>query len=130
MNAPIVAPSVAAPVLPDPTANLLQLIILLGFAVAVFLVLRPSLKRTLDALLRLPAGTTFYLRALLVAVVLLALKEIVSPIELKPGARFMEYVWAEASALSNVQGGLYGLVIIYVALVTVLALFLRGRRVE
>lgn len=130
MNAPIVVPSVAAPVLPDPTANLLQLIILLGFAVAVFLVLRPSLKETLDALLRLPAGTTFYLRALLVAVALLALKEALSPIELKQGASFMEYVWAEASALSGVQGGLYGIVIIYVALVTVLALVLRGRRVE
>jgi len=101
--------------------------------VVVFLVdrlLRPSLRQLLEEITGLPAATEFYLRSLVIVLVFVAVSACVGSVhtDIKPGARFMEYVWAEASDLQNVLQGIFGVLLGYVALITILVAALRRRQ--
>jgi hypothetical protein len=101
--------------------------------VVVFLVdrlLRPSLQQLLEEITGLAAATTFYLRSLVIVLVFVAVSACVGSVhtDIKAGARFMEYVWAEARDLQNVLQGIFGVLLGYVALITILVAALRRRQ--
>lgn len=71
--------------------------------------------------LRLPAGTTFYLRSFLVGLVLVIVSgATAATFDLKPDAHFMEYVWKFANVFSTVLERASLLWVAYLLLVTML----------
>ena len=98
----------------------------LGLAFALYALLRRSLRALLDRVIRLPAGTTFYLRALLLIFFLVALSATVSSqFDLKPDAHFMEYVWLIAAAMAHFFENVFWGLMAYLAMVTVLLVVLK-----
>lgn len=100
--------------------------------VVVFLVdrlLRPSLRQVLEEITALPAATEFYLRSLAIVVVFVALSACLGSVhsDLKADSRFMEYVWSVGGDLQNVLQGVFGVLLGYVALITILVAALRRR---
>jgi hypothetical protein len=73
-----------------------------GIALVVYALLRKNLRELLTNVITLPAGTTFYLRAFVLVLLFVALAKVVTPMEQKPEAHFMQYVWAVAANLSGV----------------------------
>ena len=99
-----------------------------GAAVAIYVLVREHLTALLDEVVRLSAGTTFYLRVFGLCIFLCADSGVLSSaFDLKPDAKLMEYVWkvaaAVSSALSNVSLVLMG----FLTLMTVLVVVLRRR---
>ena len=100
----------------------------LVLALAIWLAISPSLRGLLNQVLKLSDGTTFYLRTLLVGLLLGVGAGVVSTtFDLKPGSHFMEYVWRAASGLENVLQFFFGFVLAYLLLVTILVAVLRPR---
>ena len=100
--------------------------------VVIFLVdrlLRPSLRQLLEEITGLPAATEFYLRSFVIVVAFVAVSACLGSghSDLKADSRFMEYVWSVASDLQNVLQGIFGVLLGYVALITILVAAL-GRR--
>jgi len=88
--------------------------------------LRQSLRALLDRVVRLPAGTQFYLRGLLLTFLLLALSNAVgNQLDLKPNAHFMEYVWAIAGNLAHFFENVVAGLLAYIAMVTILVAVLK-----
>jgi len=105
----------------------------LAALVVVFVVdrlLRPSLRQLLEEVTGLPAATEFYLRSLLIVLVFMAASAPLGSVhnDLKAGSRFMEYVWSVADDLQNVLEGIFGVLLGYVALITILMAALRRRQ--
>lgn len=103
---------------------------LLAISVAVptilFLLLRPSLNDLLRHTLKLQAGITFYLRSFLLVLYLAALSAAIgTSFDLKPGSRFMEYVWKGAEGVSSTLEKTLWFVAIYLVLITVLVATLK-----
>ena len=101
--------------------------------IIVFLVnrfLRPSLRQLLEEITGLPAATEFYLRSFLIVVFLVAAAASIGSThsELKPDSHFMEYVWSVADDLKSVLQGIFGVVLGYVAMITILVASLRRRQ--
>ena len=99
----------------------------------VFLVdrlLRPSLRQLLEEITGLPAATEFYLRSFLVVIFFIAISTSIgsSHSELKGDSRFMEYVWSVAGDLKDVLQGIFGVLLGYVAMITILVASLRPRQ--
>ncbi len=115
---------------PNTVATLVQFAVLLGAAVGIYAGLSKGLRELLDKLLKLPAGTTFYLRSFALVLVFVALEEALSPIDLDPSSAFMEFVWAEARTISSALGKFYVVLMVYLGLVTVLTAVLRRRDAE
>jgi hypothetical protein len=113
----------------DNIAGFLTLFVLsLVLTFATWAALSPSLRGLLDQVLKLPDGTTFYLRTLLVGLLLGAAAGIVNTtFDLKPGSAFMEYVWRTASGLEDVLQFFFGFILVYLLLVTILVAVLRPR---
>ena len=114
------------------SANLIgysvQLILVVGLAIAVYRLIRPSLGALLDQLLALPAGTEFFLRALLLLLMFAGLQEAVGDRwNHEPGTAFMEYVWDIASTLGNSIETVYWFIVIFLVLMTILTSVLRRR---
>lgn len=111
---------------------------LLGFAVLVVLsvaialliyrLLCEDLRGLLSPTLRIPAGTSFYLRALLIVLLFAALAgSIGKEFSLKPEAHFIEYLWSVNSGLKDVlQNSLLSL-LGYLVLITVLVATLKPK---
>lgn len=108
-------------------AFLLGLCISVGLVLILYTLLGKSLRELLDRVIRLPAGTTFYVRALVLILLCGALSKVISGVHQKPEAHFMEYVWSVASDMSGVFDNLFGILIAYVAIVTVLVVVLRPK---
>jgi hypothetical protein len=106
--------------------------LLVALAVVFFVdrLLRPSLRQLLEEITGLPAATEFYLRSLVIVLVFVAASASFNSVhtDIKAGSRFMEYVWAEASDLQNVMQGIFGVLLGYVALITILVAALRRRQ--
>ncbi len=95
---------------------------------AIWAALSPSLRGLLNQVLKLPDGTTFYLRTLLAGLLLAAAAGTVgTTFDLKLGSAFMEYAWTLASGLANVLLFFFGFMLVYLLLVTILVAVLRPR---
>lgn len=104
-----------------------DLILGIGVALAVYSLLGASLRRLLDNVIALPDGTAFYLRALALILVCVALNKVITGVHQKPDAHAMEYVWAVAGDLSNVFGNLFVVLLVYLGLITVLVAVLKPK---
>lgn len=107
---------------------LVQLLLAIGVVLLAYALIRTSLRDLLDQLLKLPAGTTFYQRSLLVILLFGALGQAVGhKFELKPDSAFMEYVWEVAAALGSVLETTFWFFIVYLVQMTILAAVLRRK---
>jgi hypothetical protein len=105
---------------------LLALSLALTFAIWAFV--SKSLESLLNQALRLPDGTTFYLRTFLIGLLLAAFAGgLGATFNLKPGDPFMEYVWRVAAGMQQVCQYLFGFLLVYLILITVLVAVLRAK---
>lgn len=104
-----------------------DVVISVGIVFALYNLLGKSLQELLDKMIRLPAASVFYMRALVLIMLCGALGKVVSGIHQKPDDHFMEYVWAVARDISNVFDNLFVMLLIYVAIVTVLVVVLKPK---
>ncbi|HEV2196339.1 MAG TPA: hypothetical protein VGR55_12220 [Candidatus Acidoferrum sp.] len=98
-----------------------------GIVLALYALLGKSLRELLDKTVRLPAGSSFYMRALILILLCTALSKVINGIHQKPDAHFMEYVWAVAGDISNVFENVFGVLLAYVAIVTILVVVLKPK---
>jgi len=101
--------------------------------VIVFLVdrlLRPSLRNLLEEVTALPAATEFYLRSFVIVILFMAMGTCIGSVhnDLKSDSRFMEYVWSVAGDLQHVLEGIFGVLLGYATLITILVASLRRRQ--
>ncbi len=112
--------------------NLSGFVVLLTISIAISLLVyalaRKSLCGLLDEVVKLPSGTTFYMRLFLIGLVFIALSSALeTEFVLKEDAAFMEYVWRIADGLSSVFGITCLFITGYLFLVTILIAVLRHR---
>jgi len=104
------------------------LLLSLGLTFVIWAAVSKSLRGLLNEVVKLPAGTTFYLRTLLIGLLLAAAAGGIGTVfNLKADDHFMEYVWKVASGLESVCEYFFGFLLGYLALVTVLVAVLRSR---
>ncbi len=108
-------------------AFLFDLLISVGIVLLLYTLLGKSLRDLLDKTIRLPAGSTFYMRALVVVLLCGALARVISGIHQKPDDHFIEYVWAVARDISNVFDNLIVILLVYVGIVTILVVVLKPK---
>jgi hypothetical protein len=98
-----------------------------GIALAIYGMLRTSLRELLNNVIKLPEGTTFYVRTLALVLLFVPLEKAITGIHMKPDAHFMEYVWAVASDMSGIFENLAVSLLVYLGMVTVLVAVLRPK---
>ena len=108
-------------------AFLFDIVIAVGLVLILYTLLGKNLRELLDKVIRLPAGSTFYMRALVLILLCGAVSKVISGVHQKADAHFMEYVWAVAGDISNVFDNLFVILLAYVAIVTVLVVVLRPK---
>jgi hypothetical protein len=108
-------------------AFLFDLVISVTVILIIYNLLGKSLRELLDKVIRLPAGTAFYMRAFFLILFCAALSKVVSGVHQKPDAHFMEYVWAVATDISGLFDSLILTLLAYVAAVTILVAVLRPK---
>jgi hypothetical protein len=102
--------------------------LLLLLTLAIWALVSKSLQGLLNQALKLPDGTTFYLRTFLLGLLLAAFAGgLGTTFNLKPGDPFMEYVWRVAGGLHEVCEYFFAFLLGYLALVTVLVAVLRAK---
>jgi len=107
-------------------AFFLLLVLSLAISTVLFLLLRSSLIDLLRHTLKLPAGVTFYLRSFLLLVFLSGLSAAIgTSFDLKPGSRFMEYIWKGAEGMSSTLEKTLWFVALYLVLITILVATLK-----
>ena len=108
------------------SAFLTLLVLSLAVPTILFLLLRASLSDLLRHTLKLQAGVTFYLRSFLLVLFLSALSAAIgTSFDLKPGSRFMEYVWKGAEGVSSTLEKTVWFVAAHLVLVTILVATLK-----
>jgi preprotein translocase subunit SecG len=108
------------------SAFLILLVLSLAVPTILFLLVRSSLSDLLRHTLQLQAGVTFYLRSFLLVLFLSALSAAIgTSFDLKPGSRFMEYVWKGAEGASSTLEKTLWFVAVYLVLITVLVATLK-----
>jgi hypothetical protein len=111
---------------PALSAFLFLLVLSLLIPITLFLLLRASLADLLRNTVKLPSGTTFYLRSFFLILILAALSaSIGTTFEMKPDAHFMEYVWRVAEGISSSLEKSVWFVAAYLILITVLVATLK-----
>ncbi|HYM75215.1 MAG TPA: hypothetical protein VE377_04485 [Candidatus Dormibacteraeota bacterium] len=115
---------------PRGIAFVCSLVVVVVVAVLVDRLLRPSLRQLLEEVTGLPAATEFYLRSFAIVVFFVAAAACLGSThsDLKSDSRFMEYVWSVAGDLQSVLQGIFGVLLGYVALITILIAALRRRQ--
>ena len=108
-------------------AFLLDVLLSVGIVVLIYKSISQSLRGLLDKVIRMPEGTSFYMRALVLVLLCIVLSKVVTGIHLKPEAHFMEYVWALANDISGVFESLFATLLVYVGVVTLLVVVLKPR---
>jgi hypothetical protein len=105
-------------------------VVVLAVVYLVDRVIRPSLRNLLEEITALPAATEFYLRSFEIVVLFVGLAVAVGAnhSELKAESRFMEYVWTVGADLQSILQGIFGVLLGYVALITILIAALRRRQ--
>jgi len=116
---------------PRTIAFIASFLIVFAIAILVDRVLRPSLRQLLQEITGLPAATEFYLRSFMIVIFFIAVASALgsSHSDLKADSHFMEYVWAVASDLKDALQGIFGALLGYVTLITILVAALRRRQV-
>jgi hypothetical protein len=112
--------------------NLAGFVILLALALlltfAIWALVSKSLEGLLDQALKLPDGTTFYLRSFLIGLLLADFAgSLGTNFNFKPSDPFMEYVWRVAAGLQEVCEFFFAFLLGYLVLVTVLVAVLRAK---
>jgi hypothetical protein len=104
------------------------LIISIGAALLVYALVKKYLSELLDKVVKLKAGTAFYVRIYLIGLVFIALSAALNvEFSLKEGAVVMEYVWKVADGLSTMFGQTILFIFGYLILVTILVAVLRKK---
>lgn len=104
------------------------LLISLGLTFAIWAAVSKSLQGLLNQVVKLPDGTTFYLRTFLIGLLLAAAAGGIGTVfNLKAEDPFMEYVWKVASGLESVCQYSFGFLLGYLVLITVLVAVLRAK---
>jgi hypothetical protein len=102
------------------------LVISIIVALTIYLLTRKSLRRLLDEVIKLPSGTTFYLRLFSIGLLFITLSvSLESDFNLKADAAFMEYIWEIADGLSSLFGNICFFILGYLTLVTIILAVLR-----
>ncbi len=102
----------------------------IGVALIVYALTRRSLRHLLDDVIKLPSGTSFYLRLFSIGLFFIAFSASLEiKFDLKADASFMEYVWKIAIGLSTVFGNTCLFIIGYLTLITVLLAVLKYKNV-
>lgn len=103
------------------SAFLILLVLALAVPIALFLLLRGSLRELLQRTVKLPAGVTFFLRSFFLTLTVSALSAAIGiSFDMKPDSPFMEYVWKEAGGLSSALEQMLWFIALYVTLVAIL----------
>jgi len=98
-------------------------------ALVVHLLVRRSLRDLLADTIKLPSGTTFYTRMLLIGLYLIALAAAVQTnFNLEEGSAVMEYVWKVGDGLASAFGNICLFIAGYLLLITILVAVLRRKR--
>jgi len=115
---------------PRTIAFSVSFVIVIALAFLVDRLIRPSLRKLLDEITALPPATDFYLRSFSIVVFFMALATAVGSAhgDVNPGSHFMEYVWSISSDLKDVLQGIFGILLGYVAMITILVAALRRRQ--
>lgn len=115
---------------PRGIAFIASFVLVLAIVFLVDRLLRPSLRHLLEEVTGLPAATEFYLRSFVIVVLFVAASASLGAVhsDLKADSRFMEYVWSVADDLHTVLQGIFGVLLGYVALITILVAALRRRQ--
>ena len=104
-------------------------ILALATALVVHLLVRKSLRDLLDSTVKLPAGTMFYTRILVIGLYLIALAAAVKAnFNLEEGSAFMEYVWEVGDGLASAFGNICLFIAGYLLIITILVAVLRRKR--
>ena len=105
---------------------LVQLLLVIGLMLTIYALIRTSLRKLLDQVLKFADGTEFYMRALLLLLLFAGLQEAIGDKwEYKADAAFMEYVWNIATTIGEALTQAFWSFIIYIALITILTATLR-----
>ncbi len=100
----------------------------IGTALVVYVLVRRSLNTLLDEVVKLPSGTTFYLRLFMISLVFIAASSVLDTrFALEADAAFMEYVWRVAGGVATVFGMTCLFLLGYLVLITILITVLRPR---
>jgi ABC-type spermidine/putrescine transport system permease subunit I len=105
-------------------------VVAIAFALLVDRLIRPSLQQLLEEITVLPAATEFYLRSFAIVVFFVAGSSALGSAhgDLSATSRFMEYVWSTADTLKSAMEGIFGVLLGYVAMITILVAALRRRQ--
>lgn len=105
---------------PADWALLVILILAIVLAFLTYRLANKGLNELLARTVTVSGGVIFFRRAFLLMLIYGAVQVVgVSP-QLKPGAHFMEYIWAVATGLQNCFGFLFLTLAIYLILMTIL----------
>lgn len=95
-------------------------------SVLLYLLVRWCLKELVLESVKIPGAAKFYLRILIVVLVLAAISSTIGQTVKQEGA-FMEQVWQVASSLQEFMGVLIYILMVYVFMITILLAHLRRR---
>ena len=115
---------------PRSVAFCISFVLVIAVAFLVDRLIRPSLRNLLEEITALPPATDFYLRSFAIVVFFMALATAIGSThsDLNPGAHFMEYVWSISTDLKDVLQGIFGVLLGYTAMITILVACLRRRQ--
>jgi len=115
---------------PRSIAFCISFVIVIAVAFLVDRLIRPSLGKLLEEITALPPATEFYLRSFAIAIFFMAIATALDSThsDVNPGSHFMEYVWSIASDLKDVLQGIFGVLLGYTAMITILVACLRRRQ--
>lgn len=106
---------------PNIIGFIVLLVISIGVAFLVYALVQKYLRALLDKVVKVKAGTAFYIRIFTIGLVFIALSAALDvEFSLKQGAVIMEYVWKVADGLSKVFGQTTLFIFGYLILITIL----------
>jgi hypothetical protein len=95
-------------------------------ALIIYFIIQRSLRELLNEVIRLSSCTIFYMRILLIGLLLICLSGALDDkFPLSNNAAFMEYVWKAADGFSLVFGMTCFFITVYLLLITILVTVLR-----
>lgn len=112
---------------PADWALLIILILSIVLAILTYRLANKGLSELLARTVSVPGGVIFFRRAFLLMLIYGGVQVVGESPQLKPGAHFIEFVWAVASGLQNCFGFLFLTLAIYLILMTILVAALKPK---
>ena len=105
-------------------------VFVIAIAFLVDRLIRSSLRQLLEKVTGLPAATEFYLRSFAIVIFLVTVSNAIAPAhgDLTATSHFMEYVWSVADTVKSTMEGIFGVLLGYVAMITILVAALQRRQ--